>query len=264
MFFVGIDLAWSPRRTSGVAVFSGDQTGAVLEGWRSNLLTVTEVVEFVEGTTRTRPALLAVDAPLVVKNRTGMRECDRIVSSLFRTYKAGVIPVNRSNLGRYDGFEGERLVAKLEERGYRHAVPLLKGGFRGFFETYPHAASIVLFGLSERLPYKVRGTRRTREVRNTAYLAYQRYLRGLRDASPGLVIDDELLQRDVDRLPEPQLKAYEDLLDSILCAYVSLYYWTWGTSKCSVLGSVENGYMVLPTVSYNARRLGPHNTQFEE
>lgn len=247
MFFVGVDLAWSPRRTSGVAVFSGDETGSILKGWRTDLLTVRDVTEFVESLTGGRPALLAIDAPLVVPNPTGMRECDKVITSLFRTYKAGVIPVNRSNLGRYNGFEGERLVVELAERGYRHAVPLPpKESFRGFFETYPHPASVVLFGLSERLPYKARGTRRSRAVRSAAYLAYQRYLRGLRDASPPLVVDDELLRREVDGLPESQLKSYEDLLDSILCAYVSQYYWTWGTSKCSVLGSVRDGYMVLP------------------
>ncbi len=36
------------------------------------------------------------------------------------------------------------------------------------------------------------------------------------------------------------------MLDSLLCAYVSYYYWYWGISRCSVLGTLKDGYMILP------------------
>ncbi len=248
MLFVGVDLAWSPRKTSAVSASFGDERGSSLREWRSDLVGAKAVAEFVEDVAGGRPALLAVDAPLVVPNLTGMRMCDKVITSLFRTHKAGVIPVNRSNLGRYDGFEGERLVAELVRRGYDHAVPLRgKAAVRGFFETYPHPASVVLFGLSERLPYKARGSKRPWRVRKKAYADYQQHLRNIRFAVPPMEIEESLLDQDLDGLSESQLKGYEDLLDSMLCAYMSSYYWTWGTARCHVVGSVVDGYMVLPS-----------------
>ncbi len=247
MHFIGVDLAWSPRRTSAVSVAAGDEHQASLSSWRSDVRGLDELMDFIDEATQESSKLLAIDAPLVVPNLNGMRACDRAATSLFRNYKAGVHPVNRSNLARYDGFQGERLARKLTGRGYHHATaPQHRESMSGFFETYPHAAAVVLFGLSERLPYKARGSTRPWGVRRDAFREYQSHLRSLVGARPAMAVREDLLQIELDEMEEVQRKQYEDLLDSITCAYVSYYYWYWGTSKCTILGSLEEGYMILP------------------
>ncbi len=247
MLFIGIDLAWSPRRTSAVTVIGNRRGATVIKAMRADLVGAAEVADFIDSATGKSPATVAIDAPLVVPNATGMRLCDRMASSLFRSYKAGVHPVNRSNLSRYDGFQGEAVAQALTERGYVHAIPPQpRKRARTFFETYPHAAAIVLFQLPERLEYKARGARRPWSVRRRAFRMYQNHLRGLRDSTPPLILDDELLRERLDDSPESKRKRYEDMLDSLLCAYVSYYYWYWGISRCSVLGTLKDGYMILP------------------
>lgn len=265
MHFVGVDLAWSSKRTSAVAIATGNQEGASLRDWRADLKGVRAVVDFVESVTGGSSAFVAIDAPLVVRNPAGMRVCDRLAASVFRDYKAGVHPVNRSNLARYDGFQGERLASELMRRGYVHALSSgRRRGAKAFFETYPHAASIVLFGLAERLKYKARGRARPWSIRREAFRRYQLYLEDLRRARPAMTVRGEVLKRQLDGVTEARKKEYEDLLDSILCAYVAHYYWFWDTSKCAVLGDLEGGYMVLPMDSVLRERLSAVSSRLSE
>jgi predicted RNase H-like nuclease len=256
MYFVGVDLAWSPRRTSAVAAASGGEDGAKLTRWKSDLRGVDDVVKFIDETTALWDCLVAIDAPLAVPNIRGMRHCDRAVSSAFRPYRAGTHPVNRANLSRYEGFEGEALARRLLQRGFQHAVDLRpRQTVRGLFETYPHAAAVVLFRLRERIAYKARGSARPWAARKRALDEFRKHLGALQDAVPPMRLDENVLAEDLERLTGVERKRYEDLLDSLLCAYISYYYWFWGASRCTVVGNVEEGYMVLPINQELRRRL---------
>ena len=56
----------------------------------------------------------------------------------------------------------------------------------------------------------------------------------------------ELLSVDLDTLRGRALKAYEDTLDSLLCAYVAYYFWYWGFDRNEVFGDIESGYILNP------------------
>ncbi|MER3589745.1 MAG: DUF429 domain-containing protein, partial [Mastigocladus sp. ERB_26_1] len=43
-----------------------------------------------------------------------------------------------------------------------------------------------------------------------------------------------------------ELKAAEDKLDSLICAYVAAYWWYWGEQRNLVLGDCTTGYIVVP------------------
>ena len=43
-----------------------------------------------------------------------------------------------------------------------------------------------------------------------------------------------------------ELKAIEDMLDSLLCAYVAAHWWYWGEVKNIVLGDLDTGYIIIP------------------
>ncbi|NJL84246.1 MAG: hypothetical protein HC890_17395 [Chloroflexaceae bacterium] len=42
------------------------------------------------------------------------------------------------------------------------------------------------------------------------------------------------------------LKALEDQLDSLICAYVAAHWWYWGRDRNWVLGNGQEGYIVVP------------------
>ncbi|HSE54128.1 MAG TPA: DUF429 domain-containing protein, partial [Nocardioidaceae bacterium] len=71
MHFVGVDLAWGQERPSGLAVL--DAAGQLLHvsSQGSDEAIVATLSPYVEG-----ECLVAIDAPLVVRNATGNRPCE--------------------------------------------------------------------------------------------------------------------------------------------------------------------------------------------
>ena len=183
------------------------------------------------------PAIVAVDAPTLIPNKTGMRLPDKLTHQHFGKYHAGCYP---ANLGRPFA---SRLVAfgkALESRGFNHAPtisPQQPGRYQ--IEVFPHPAMIQLFGLSRILKYK-KGP--LAERRKGLQELCDRILKHLPTHTPSLKLNS---------LPEvptggKALKALEDKLDSIVCAYVGAYWWHWGEERCGVLGNSESGYIVVP------------------
>ncbi len=240
MYFVGVDLAWSPRNTSAVAVVRNHE----LVAWEPALGSVEEIASYILAEIGDASAFVAIDAPLAVPNLTGSRECDRRVARLFRRYEAGVYPVNRRLLERYGGVRGERLAKLLSSAGFEND-PALKAPRRGraYAEVFPHSAMVAIFRLEKTLKYKARHGR-SRELRCREFRRYQKLLTSLARAEPSLHIPEEILSVDVERLRGAALKRYEDLLDAITCAYIASYCWHRG--ECEVIGSVEEGYILTP------------------
>ncbi|MEM8545413.1 MAG: hypothetical protein AAGF66_15655 [Cyanobacteria bacterium P01_H01_bin.119] len=48
------------------------------------------------------------------------------------------------------------------------------------------------------------------------------------------------------------MKALEDKLDSLVCAYVAAHWWYWGTEKNWVLGDRDRGYIIVPAPVYGS------------
>jgi predicted RNase H-like nuclease len=240
MHFVGVDLAWSPRNTSAVAVARGEE----LVAWAPALGSVEEIAGYILAVAGSSPAFVAIDAPLTVTNAGGSRECDLRVAKLFRRYEAGVYPVNRSLLERYGGVRGERLAKLLESAGFENN-PGLRAPQEGraFAEVFPHSAMVAIFGLSKTLKYKARQGR-SLQLRCREFRRYQELLRSLAEAEPPLHVPEEILGVEVEKLRGSALKRYEDLLDAITCAYIASYCWHRGS--CAVIGSLEEGYILTP------------------
>jgi len=269
VFAVGLDLAWSPRNPSGLAIVARAGGTWVLRGARADLETNRNIVDAIEAAVGEGPAVVAIDAPLVVPHRTRGREGDRMTTRVFGSYDAAVYPATRRTIGRYGGRRIWDLVADLEARGLRQAPEFPRQSKdRVFFETYPHAAMIALFHLERVLKYKYRQGR-SLEERRREFRALAAHLRSLEAFDPPLTGVEAFLVEDLDGMKGARLKAYEDRLDAILCAYIAAYYWTWGTERCAVFGDLEGGYIVTPfrddlaarvirgsrVVTYRGRRL---------
>ncbi|MEZ4863173.1 MAG: DUF429 domain-containing protein [Caldilineaceae bacterium] len=244
MLFIGLDLAWSPRNRSGGAMLRE----AHLVTYTGELTSNAAILEWV--TSHLRPvesSVLAIDAPLRVPNQRGSRLCDQQLSAEWRRYEAGALPANRRLLA-YDGqVRGEVLVDLLHQTlGFGETAPLPQQTAGRFLcEIFPHPAHVSLFQLNKTLKYKAK-PRRTLADRLAEFARYQQYLLALRTATPALQGTDELLQRPLTGLRGRRLKAYEDILDAVTCAYTAAYLWHHGPQCTRVYGSLAEGHILTP------------------
>lgn len=241
--FLGIDLAWGERNPSGLAALRFDGRRQRLSLFDSGRVTADEEILAWVARHATGTTLLGIDAPLIAPNPLGVgRPCDGQVTSAFGKFHAGTYPANRVKCAR-----PLRLRRKLEEAGFDPDpdFPARSSGRRQM-EVFPHPAQVVLFHLPRILKYKKgplaakrRGlTRLARHVtrdlpRLKPALALNSALRELCGAIPQIATGNEL-------------KAREDTLDAVICAYVAAYYWFWTTSRCRVFGDVRTGYIIVP------------------
>ena len=114
--FIGIDLAWGvDRNHTGIAVLRGDQRGARLASVAEGVVSLASIVEFVEEHS-TASTVVAVDAPLVVTNAAGFRECEREIGRRFGRFHASC---HSNNLSRTPQPAGVRRWESIEVTGFR-------------------------------------------------------------------------------------------------------------------------------------------------
>ena len=253
MLFLGLDLAWGKKNTSGGCVVScaadPGSRAKVLE-WVETLGDDDAIMGWVRRWNDADEArdglLLGVDAPLLVPNLAGKRPCETELGKRFAKFQAGAHPANRTIFG--GDVRGERLVERLAEMGVRHDPYLnlpRQSNTRQVMEVFPHPAHIVLFGLEKTLKYKPK-PKRTYATRWAAMNEYSRLLRSLAGFDPPLDLPDAWPPADVSGLVGGKLKHLEDGLDALSCAYVVLWYWRRGAAGAEVLGDMTSGYIVIP------------------
>ncbi len=206
-------------------------------------LSLAEILDWIENhVSSDEGAMIAVDAPLLIHNATGTRLCDRLTHKYFGRYHAGCYP---ANLGRPFAERTVRFGKNLETRWFNHA-PSLEAQKIGRYqiEVFPHPAMIHLFQLSRILKYK-KGNLAEKKAELQKLQHYIQTI--LPNLTPALDLTDFLLLSLPLSLTGKQLKAIEDQLDSLICAYIGAYWWYWGTEKNWVLGDQETGYIVVPS-----------------
>lgn len=247
MRFLGIDLGWTSG-ASGLCCLELSQSSlSLLDLQRYQSLD--EIVAWVNHwAPNPESAMVAVDAPTIITNATGTRPCDRLTHQYFRQYHAGAYP---ANLGRPFAQHTVHVGNTLEALGFHHA-PTMEPQKLGRYqiEMFPHPAMVHLFGLPKILKYKKGkvGERRVELMRLRQLI--QQHLPAL---NPSLVLPEEGVdQPGVINLPAipaggAALKAAEDQLDSLICAYAGAHWWYWGAARNLVLGDRATGYIVVPT-----------------
>jgi predicted RNase H-like nuclease len=230
---LGIDAAWTLNQPSGVAVVRGEPNHwELVEVASSYLEFCTKAGCQLADQHSIAPAdvlsagsklcgrsidIVAVDMPLSRSPIVGRRPADSKVSVAYGAKKCGT----HSPSATRPGSLSEALTDALARAGF----PLLteKGEPPGLIEVYPHPALIELAGAAERLPYKYSKVRRywpsssSSERRNWLYQQWtditallERHITGVEAALKGLPENASALR----------MKAYEDMLDAIVCAWV--------------------------------------------
>ncbi len=243
MYFIGIDLAWSERNNSAAAcIYAKDDTSELIST-QECLGQNEEILNFISKIAGTNPALVTIDAPLIVPNQTGSRPCDREITRIFGRYHAGTFPANRAKFG--GKVRGEEIVHLLRRQNFIHTPKVARQTqVRQVIEVYPHPATIILFHLPRILKYK-RRKGRSIEERQKELNHLQEYIVRLDSAKPSLHLSPSSFKNPFS-LSGNSLKTYEDLLDALLCAYIGYHAWYWGPQGYHVFGDTKTGYILIP------------------
>jgi predicted RNase H-like nuclease len=239
MKFLGIDLGWRSQPT-GLCCLEW-QDGKLHLRDLERLEAIAEILAWVDHWAPPETsAAIAVDAPTLIPNETGMRLPDRLTHKHFGRYHAGCYP---ANLGRPFAERTVTFGLSLEARGFNHApelVPQQPG--RHQIEVFPHPAMIQLFGLPQILKYK-KGKLADRRLE--LLKLRQHILQDLPTLEPSLFLPNSTPIPDIPT-KGTEMKAVEDQLDALMCAYVAAHWWYWGLERNLVLGDRETGYIVIP------------------
>lgn len=201
--------------------------------------------------------IVSIDAPLIVPNLTGRRDCERVISRCYGGRHAGAHSSNRSMPAFANGGRAHALVQRLG----LDVDPVLDVGasVRRAIEMYPHPAIVTLLSLDRALAYKSKSTRSV-ATRKRAFESLFAGLEGLSHTQPALRVETSPrwtgLRRDMaSAAGNAALDRIEDEVDAYVCAYVGLFYLTHGLVRCRVVGDSSRGYIVTPVTESDGQRI---------
>jgi len=238
MKLAGVDLAWMPGNPSGVAFGTLKGNTLKLEAISHRPYSVASLSLALKGIDG-----VAVDAPLIIKNQTGMRDCERELSRDYGSRKASCMP---TNLSKYPNHPAVHLSNKLLELGFEHLD--IRKSKKWQIECYPHPAIINLFKLNERLKYKNKkgmsvDDQRKGQGRLGWFIRQLSTSKHLQLKIPNHVQAKSLSFDNEYSLKGKYLKAHEDKLDAIICLYIAGLHAIGGTDT---YGRKSDGYIVVP------------------
>lgn len=242
MYFVGLDLAWGERKPTGIAVVDGDSGRLSYVGVASDDASIcAALAPYVEG-----DCVVAVDAPLIVVNPVGQRDCERQLNADFGRFQAGAHPANTGKPEFAETPRGARIVRALGLDMDPHST-----AGRRAIEVYPHPATIALFRLGRTLKYKAKPGRGLPQLRAELQLLMD-HIENLARRDPALRVADhddwvELRERVETAERKSELRHAEDPVDAVLCAYVAMYA-TARPGDVTIYGDGDTGYIVTPTL----------------
>ena len=227
--YIGIDLAWTEKNPSALAILAEGSSAPRL----SEVLypdSLDEMVGLVRQLKEDFDISIGVDAPLKVPNDTGNRTIEKAFLRDFARFKIGMLPVNRTLMERMYGLvRGEMLVRGLEAEGFVLGKNLL--------EVYPHSTIAVCFNRNRLLPYKRKKGRSLTDVKET--------LAKYRDHLQKAVGSHPFFDSDITDLKGKALKAYEDGLDSVTSAY-ALWFCQRYPEQCKTYRGEGEGVFITP------------------
>jgi predicted RNase H-like nuclease/ppGpp synthetase/RelA/SpoT-type nucleotidyltranferase len=242
VYFVGIDLAWGERKPTGLAVLDADGVLVHVSAVQTDAQIAGALAPYVAG-----DCLVAIDAPLIVKNATGNRPAEAELNRDFARFDAGAHPANTAKPEFSQTPRGARLSARL-------GLDLNPNSGRGrrAIEVYPHPATVALFRLGRTLKYKNKPGRDLATLR-AELLVLMGLIEGLGSAQPSLRLDrrrsrwNHLVEAVQTATRKRQLRVVEDQVDAVVCAYVALFA-TREPARTTMYGDYDQGYIVTPTL----------------
>ena len=237
---IGIDLAWqSERNTTAVAVGELSKKSFRITKVHDSISSIESLIKVVNN--ESAIAGVSIDAPLIINNTTGQRSCERELSKEYGSRKSSC---HSSNITLYPNAASVDLANHLSNIGFIHlGNPSIESWQ---IECYPHPAIIEIFGLQERLAYKKDNVAKKKKgqivlASSIKSLSNSEVLSLFIDQT----VDGFLLEERISEKFGVKLKQNEDVLDSILCAYIGALYAMGASHK--IFGNSHSGYIYIPT-----------------
>ncbi len=237
---LGIDAAWTPTQPSGIAVAVEKPNGWHLVAATNSYQTFHALAqrrqpngEQLSVSSPDASSLLAsasmlcdrlvdvvaIDMPLAHSSIVGRRASDDAVSRAYGGRKCGTHSPSATRPGRIS----DNLRESFERAGY----PLCTDAIAPpcVIEVYPHPALVELSGAAMRLPYKAAKTRKywpsasLSERRARLYRQWNEIAALLESRITGVTAALPQLKLNA---TGSELKAYEDTLDAVICAWVAV------------------------------------------
>jgi predicted RNase H-like nuclease len=235
---VGVDLAWGRRATTGLCLAEG---GALVDS--ALVRTDDEIVDWIAARAG-GGCVVGFDAPVILRNPTGARPCERALSRCFRAREAGCHPTNTALTAPRAAELAGRLGLSLDPADAYAPAP------RAAIEVYPHAALVALFGLGRSLKYKAK-TGRGPSDRHGEFARLVACLRGLAEAEPSLDVAAAPRWRELAATATAspvgaELDRAEDELDAVVCSYAVMHLRAHGMARNRIVGDAATGAIATP------------------
>ena len=240
--YLGIDLAWAPRNSSGGAVLEIGPDGAVQVMSTVSLRAHEDILSWIARSRGRAGSIVAVNAPVIVENSGGRRPCDALLQQHFGAHHVDEYQVNTVNASH------PRTISRALMRMGFDPDPSAEGD--RIVETCNQATQILLFELDRPIRLKTGpvGARKEAVARFRETLATM-----LSDAEPPLRMTgalDTLLHADLGGSNGSRVGELEEQLEAVLTAYTAAFLHTRGPEACAFLGDMRDGYILLPTTRY--------------
>jgi predicted RNase H-like nuclease len=246
---VGIDLAWGTKAQTGLAVL--DAAGDLLDVTDAS---TDDDIALWMNTYAPGACVVAIDAPIIVTNPAGARDCERQLTHHFGRHHAGTHPTNTTN-ALFAG--GATRALRLATRLGLDVNPYSTTSRRAL-EVFPHSAVVALFELPYILRYKPKHGR-TFTLLQAETTQLLDHLEMLHDASPPLRLTANARWRAIcttvhNATTKAALRRVEDRIDAVVCAYVALLA-ACSPERLHIFGDVTSGYIATPVTTEIARQL---------
>ncbi|MCB9779508.1 MAG: DUF429 domain-containing protein [Alphaproteobacteria bacterium] len=237
--YLGLDLAWAPRQSSGGAVMETDENGVLRLKSSSSLRAHEDILSWLARNRGRHGCILAVNAPIIVENTGGQRPCDQALHEHFATNFVDEYHVNITNASH------PRTIGRALQRMGFDADPTGEGD--RVVETYNQPTQVLLFDLERpiRLKSGPVGARKDAVARFREVLVEK-----LDDAYPPLEMSpalDALVSADLPSSNGSRVGEQEEQLEAVLCAYTAAYLDIRGPQACAFFGDLRDGYVLMPT-----------------
>ncbi len=239
--FLGLDLAWAPRHSSGGAVLELHEDGLRLAS-SCSLRAHEDILSWIARNRGRDGVTVAVNAPIIVENTGGQRPCDTILHEHFAQHHVDEYQVNLVNASH------PRTIGRALMRMGFDPNPNNQGD--RVIETYNQATQVLIWDVERPIRLKTGpvGARKDAVARFRETMAEM-----LEDAVPPLIDSpalNELLNADLPSSNGSRVGELEERLEAVLCAYTAAYLSVRGPEHCAFLGDLNDGYVLLPTARH--------------
>lgn len=246
--YLGLDLAWAPRNSSGGAVLEATPDGGVVVLSTVSLRAHEDILSWIARSRGRAGAIVAVNAPVIVENSSGRRPCDALLQQHFGMHHLDEYQVNTVNATH------PRTIGRALMRMGFDPNPSAEGD--RIVETCNQAAQILLFELDRPIRTKVGpvGARKEAVTRFREALSNM-----LGDAEPPLLPSgalNTLMEADLASSNGSRVGELEEQLEAVLTAYAAAYLHLRGPESCAFLGDLRDGYILVPTTRYPEEAAG--------